>query len=88
MPSAEFVQPDTFIKPQNVHSLQDQILKRPRVQELTSLPVSTLYAWIKDGRFPAPVRLGLRSVGWRLSDIQNWLDSRVSTQINVGGRNG
>ena len=58
----------------------DQILKKPRVQQMTSLPTSTLYAWVKAGRFPAPVKLGVRSVGWRLSDVQGWLDSRVSAR--------
>ena len=58
----------------------DPILKRPRVQELTSLPVSTMYLYVSKGKFPAPVRLGERSVGWRLSDVQGWLDSRVSAR--------
>ncbi|MEO5334190.1 MAG: AlpA family phage regulatory protein [Magnetococcus sp. YQC-5] len=61
-------------------SQPDPVLKRKRVQELTSLPTSTLYAWVVRGSFPSPVRLGVRSVGWRLSDVQNWLDSRVSTR--------
>lgn len=57
--------------------IADPLLKLPIVQELTSLPVSTLYAWVKQGRFPSPVKLGVRSVAWRLSDVQSWLDSRV-----------
>lgn len=79
MAAPEFAVPDSF-PTKNPIQVPDQILKRPRVQELTSLPVSTLYAWVAQGRFPAPVRLGERSVGWRLSDVQGWLDSRVSTR--------
>ncbi|MBF0583715.1 MAG: AlpA family phage regulatory protein [Magnetococcales bacterium] len=67
----------------NSISQPDPILKRQRVQELTSLPVSTLYFYISKGKFPAPVRLGERSVGWRLSDVQGWLDSRQPARGGV-----
>ena len=83
MPVTDFAVPD-HLPTKNPIQVPDQILKRPRVQELTSLPVSTLYAWVAQGRFPAPVRLGLRSVGWRRSDVQGWLDSRVSAREAVG----
>jgi prophage regulatory protein len=28
------------------------------------------------GDFPRPVRLGIRAVGWRESDVRDWLESR------------
>jgi prophage regulatory protein len=40
---------------------------------------STLYAWVADGEFPRPVRLGARAVGWRESDVSAWLASRKPT---------
>ena len=78
MPHQEFAIPLPL--PAINQHIADPVLKLPRVQELTSLPVSTLYAWVKQGRFPAPVKLGVRSVAWRLSDVQGWLDSRVSAR--------
>lgn len=33
------------------------------------------YQGIKEGRFPAPVKLGPRSSAWRVSDIQALLES-------------
>jgi len=35
------------------------------------LPISksTWYAGVKNGRYPQPIKLGQRSVGWRASDI-------------------
>ena len=53
----------------------EKILRRPVVQEITSLPTSTLYAKIAEGTFPKPLKLGKRSVGWRESDIRAWLDA-------------
>ena len=34
---------------------------------------STIYKEVRDGTFPAPVRLGPQSVGWRKSDLDVWL---------------
>ena len=51
-------------------------LRLPKVRDLTGLPTSTIYRYIKLGQFPPPHRLGLRTVGWLQSDIEQWLASR------------
>ena len=53
-----------------------RILRRQTVEERTGLSRSTLYQYMQDGVFPAPVRLGSRAVGWRESDIQAWIAER------------
>lgn len=52
------------------------ILRRPVVSQMTGLPVSTLYRYIKTGQFPKPQKLGQRTVGWFQSDIERWLAAR------------
>lgn len=54
------------------------LLRRREVEQRTGLSRSTIYAWINDNRFPRPVKLGERIVAWRESDIDDWLESRVS----------
>jgi len=49
------------------------ILRRKQVEREVGLSRSTIYQRIKDGTFPAPVKLGLRSVGWRVADIDLFL---------------
>ena len=56
--------------------MTNEILRKPRVLALIGIGNTSLYAAIKRGDFPAPVKLGLRAVGWRRSDIENWLASR------------
>lgn len=56
--------------------MPDKIFRRPAVQDITGLSRSTLYAMIAEGRFPAPVKLGTRAVGWREADLNEWLASR------------
>lgn len=50
-----------------------RILRRQEVEALTGLSRATIYALMTEGRFPKPLRLGRRSVGWRLADIDGWL---------------
>ncbi|MBF0414144.1 MAG: AlpA family transcriptional regulator [Magnetococcales bacterium] len=54
----------------------DKILRRPEVSSITGLGRSSLYDYIRKGNFPPPVKLGPRNVGWRSSDVTNWLATR------------
>lgn len=53
-----------------------KIIRKKEVCELTGLSRSTIYDQISAGRFPRQVRLGVRSVGWRLEEIQAWIAAR------------
>lgn len=51
-------------------------LRRPEVEHRTGFKRSQIYAMIKAGDFPPAVKLSVRAVGWRESDIAEWLASR------------
>ncbi len=53
----------------------DRILRLPDVLNQVGIARSTLYAWMDDDRFPRPVKLGCRAVGWRESDIAQWIEN-------------
>ncbi len=57
------------------HPHTKRVLRRPEVEARTGLARSTLYQRIKDGRFPAPIRIGARAVAWREEDVEQWLSS-------------
>ena len=61
--------------------LQMGILRPPRVEALTGLSRSTIRRMVNDGSFPPPVRLGARSIGWRESDVMNWLETRPTVEL-------
>lgn len=52
-----------------------RILKLPQVLELVPVSRATWYAGVKDGRYPAPIKLGPRAVAWLLADIENFIVS-------------
>lgn len=55
----------------------ERFFRRRQVLEMFGLANSTLYAFIKQGRFPKPVPIGNRIVGWRESDLIKWQKSRM-----------
>jgi prophage regulatory protein len=56
-----------------------QILRRKDVEATVGLSRSTIYYLISEGLFPAPIKLGKRAVGWKVSDIETWVNDRTST---------
>src|SRR5262249_40080319 len=55
----------------------ERLLDKWAIEDRTSLDISTIYRKIKAGTFPAPVRIGLRRVAWRESDIVKWQQNLV-----------
>ena len=55
----------------------DRLIRRREVEAITAISRSTIYAWMAEGKFPEPVKLGARAVAWRLSDISAWIDQRT-----------
>lgn len=56
------------------------IERLPAVLARTGLGRSTLYALVAEARFPAPLKLSTRAVGWRRADVDTWLLDRLSAR--------
>ena len=56
------------------------ILRLPAVKARTGLSRSTIYLRISKGRFPKPILLGGRAVGWVESDIDAWLRDQIDAR--------
>lgn len=62
----------------------NKIIKRLNdVKSIVGLSRSSIYAMMATGNFPKSIPLGLRSVGWLESDIQDWIDSKVASSKEV-----
>lgn len=59
-----------------LHRQIDPLLRRPDVLDVTGLTQSTLYRLIKAELFPQPVQITDATVGWRQSEIVQWIDER------------
>ena len=54
----------------------DRLLRRSEVQSRTALGRSSIYRKMRDGSFPEPLKVGVRAVRWRESEIEGWLAAR------------
>lgn len=52
------------------------ILRMASVRRMTTLGRSTIYRLMSQKLFPSAIKLGPRAVGWRLTDIDQWLEDR------------
>jgi prophage regulatory protein len=61
----------------------DQFLRPGTVQYLTGLSHSTLWRLSRAGKFPRPVKIGIRCVGYRRSEVESWIQSRMAARDNA-----
>ena len=60
-----------------------RILRLREVLMITGLSRSSLYRMIAAGKFPTPVQIGLRAVGWREEEVRAWVESRPAASAFV-----
>lgn len=53
--------------------MTDILIRSREVQARTGLPKSSLHRMASTGSFPAPMKLGVRAVAWRESDVDAWI---------------
>lgn len=54
------------------------ILRRREVEARTGLSRSTIYLRVAKHRFPCPINLGGRAVGWVEEEVEAWLQQQVA----------
>lgn len=54
---------------------QDRLITIKDMCALINRNRRTLWSWVKNGKFPEPLRINGRTVGWRASSYQAWLDN-------------
>ncbi len=62
-----------------------RFLRLPEVRSRTGLSRSTIYMRLELGRFPRPVSLGERAVGWIEAEVEAWIRERVEERRDGDG---
>jgi prophage regulatory protein len=62
-----------------------RIIRREEVKHRTGLPYSSLYERVKEGTFPAPVRLGAgaKAAGWVEAEVNDWIAEQINNRDRV-----
>jgi prophage regulatory protein len=57
-----------------------RIVREPEIYSKTGLHPTQRRVLERNGDFPAKVRLGPRTVGWRSDELDSWIDRRSSAR--------
>jgi prophage regulatory protein len=60
-----------------------KILRLPIVLDRTGLSRSTVYQRVTEERFPRPVSLGARAVGWIEADVEEWIARQIEASLEL-----
>lgn len=66
--------------------MPNTILRLPAVKLMTGKSRTAIYVDMKRDRFPKPISIGDRAVGWVLRDVEDWLNSRVMESLERRNR--
>ena len=56
--------------------MTDRILRKPEVLRMVGVGYTTIWEMMARGEFPSSIQIAPRAVGWRESEILDWLESR------------
>lgn len=62
---------------QNILTKRSRLIRLPEVLDRVGISRSSIYSRISDGTFPAPIKVGARSVAWLESAIDEWISDRL-----------
>lgn len=64
--------------------MQERIIRDPEATEITGLSRTRRYELAKLGQFPQKVKLAERASGYRLSELNAWLEPVFLQEVNRG----
>jgi len=64
------------------------IVRTAEAAAILSITPKHLHTLSKEPGFPKKVRLGTHAVGWKIADLEAWINSKMDGSLNSGGENG
>jgi prophage regulatory protein len=53
-----------------------ELATTPKKSGLLPVSPATIWRWVRDGRFPKPIKLGASVTGWTVDDIDAFIANR------------
>lgn len=54
-----------------------RIKARPESKGIIGVSDKTIWLWVKQGKFPKPIRLSDGVTVWRMSDVEAWMQAKA-----------
>lgn len=55
-----------------------QFYRMPQLKARLNVSGSSIWAWVKAGKFPKPIKLSENCTAWVAADIEKWAQSRIA----------
>jgi len=65
-----------------MNTINQSLIRLPEVLKRTGFGKAWIYRLISEGRFPAPVKIGVRAVAFVESEVDKWIQSVIETSRN------
>ena len=60
------------------HSISSGFLREKHILKQIPVAHSTLWDWVRDGDFPAPIKLSEKVTVWSKTEIDSWLEAKFT----------
>jgi prophage regulatory protein len=60
-----------------------RLIRLKEVKDICGLGRSSIYKFMNEGSFPQSISLGERAIAWELSEIEEWVSSKIEGRTNV-----
>lgn len=54
-----------------------QFYRLPQLKARLNVSGSSIWSWVKQGKFPKPVKLSENTTAWNATDVEAWAQSRI-----------
>ncbi|EFN7979544.1 AlpA family transcriptional regulator [Serratia ureilytica] len=65
-----------------MNTINQSLIRLPEVLKRTGFGKAWIYRLISEGRFPVPVKIGVRAVAFVESEVDEWIQSVIETSRN------
>ncbi|MBK9161254.1 MAG: AlpA family phage regulatory protein [Nitrosomonadales bacterium] len=55
-----------------------QFYRLPQLKAKLEVSGSSIWAWVKAGKFPKPIKLSENCTAWSAADVEAWAQSRIA----------
>ena len=65
-----------------MEKFQSQIIRLKQVKAMTGLSRSTIYRFMSVREFPKQIKLGPKSSGWLIDEVDEWIKRQIQIRDN------
>jgi prophage regulatory protein len=55
-----------------------QFYRLPQLKARLNVSGSSIWAWVKAGKFPKPIKLSENCTAWNAADVEHWAAERIA----------